>query len=139
MVTPIGLWRRGEHGDRRAWIVLSIRILATVVWFVFGSIFKVVGAVPRHREIVAEILGDDIAPLITLLIGLAETALGLWFLVGFLPRTCAIFQIVAIVSMNTLELMYARPLLLAPVPMVILNAIFLALVWYAAFCSAENF
>jgi uncharacterized membrane protein YphA (DoxX/SURF4 family) len=119
--------------------VLSIRILATIVWFVFGSIFKVVGAVPRHREIVAEILGDDIAPLITVLIGLAETALGLWFLVGFLPRTCAIFQTVAIVSMNTLELIYARPLLLAPVPMVILNAVFLALVWYAAFCSAEKF
>src|SRR4029077_7757662 len=122
-----------------AWIVLSIRILATIVWFVFGSIFKVVGAVPRHREIVAEILRDDISPLITVLIGLAETALGLWFLVGFLPRTCAIFQTAAIVSMNALELIYARPLLLAPVPMVILNAVFLALVWYAAFCSAEKF
>jgi len=139
MVTPIGLWRRGEHGDRQAWVVLSIRILATVVWFVFGSIFKVIGAVPRHREIVAAILGNDIAPLITVLIGLAETTLGLWFLIGFLPRTCAIFQTVAIVSMNALELVYARTLLLAPVPMVILNAVFLALVWYAASCSAEKF
>jgi hypothetical protein len=139
MVTPSGLWLRGKHGDRRAWIVLGIRTLATVVWFVFGAVFKVVGAVPRHREIVAGILGNEIAPLITVLIGLAETALGFWFLIGFLPRTCAMFQTVAIVSMNALELIYARTLLLAPVPMVILNTVFLALVWYAALRSAEKF
>ena len=117
MVTPLALWLRAEHGDRRAWLVLGIRILAAVVWFVFGTIFKVGGAVPRHREIVAEVLGGEIAPSITVLIGLAETALGLWFLIGFLPRICAVFQTVAIVSMNALELIYARSLLLAPAPM----------------------
>jgi uncharacterized membrane protein YphA (DoxX/SURF4 family) len=139
MISPIALWRHGKDGDRRAWIVLGIRILAAVVWFGFGSIFKVIGAVPRHQEIVAAILGRDIAPLITVLIGLAETALGLWFLIGFLPRTCAIVQTGAIISMNALELIYVRSLLLAPVPTVILNAVFLALIWYAALGSTEKF
>src|SRR5438093_1569619 len=92
------LRRATESGSAR--LVLGIRILAAVVWFVFGTIFKVGGAVPRHREIVAAVLGGEIAPSITVLIGLAETALGLWFLIGFLPRTCAILQTVAIVSMN---------------------------------------
>jgi uncharacterized membrane protein YphA (DoxX/SURF4 family) len=132
MLTPNGLWRRGERGDYCARIVLGIRILAAVVWFVFGTIFKVMSTVPRHREIVATILGDENAPLITVLIGLGETVLGLWFLIGFLPRTCAALQTAAIISMNTLELIYARSHLLAPVTMVIVNAIFLALVWSAA-------
>jgi hypothetical protein len=61
MITPVALWRRGKYGDRRARIVLGIRILAAVVWFGFGVIFKVIGAVPRHQEIVAAILGSDIA------------------------------------------------------------------------------
>ena len=132
MVTPSELWRRGAHGDRRARIVVAVRILAAVVWFVFGAVFKVIGAVPRHREIVATILGVEIAPLLVVLIGLAETALGVWFLIGFFPRSCAAIQTFAIISMNTLELMYAHSLLLAPVPMIILNSVFLALVWYAA-------
>src|SRR5436309_1591148 len=131
MVTPIELWRRGAHGDRRAWIVLAVRILAAVIWFVFGTVFKVMGAVPRHREIVAQILGSEFAPLLIVLIGLAETALGLWFLIGFFPRSCAVVQTVAIISMNGLELTYARSLLLAPIPMIILNSVFLTLVWYA--------
>jgi len=138
MINPVALWCRGKYGDRRAWIVLGIRILAAGVWCGFGSVFKVIGAVPRHQEIVAAVLGPDIAPLITVVIGLAETALGLWFLIGFLPRTCAIFQTATIISMNGLELIYARSLLLAPVPMVVLNAVFLALVWYAVLASAEK-
>jgi uncharacterized membrane protein YphA (DoxX/SURF4 family) len=132
MVTPAELWRRGVRGEGRARIVFGIRILAASVWVVFGMIFKVSGAVPRHREIVAQILGPEVAPLITVLIGLAETALGLWFLSGFLPRICALFQTVAIVVMNALEVSYARSLLLAPLPMIILNFVLLALVWHAA-------
>ena len=138
MVTPIELWRRGEPGDHRAWIVLAVRMLAAVVWFVFGTVFKVMAVVPRHREIVAHVLGPEIAPLVTVLIGLAETALGLWFLIGFFPRTCAMLQTVAIASMNTLELTYARSLLLVPVPMIVLNAVFLTLVWYGALYSSAS-
>jgi uncharacterized membrane protein YphA (DoxX/SURF4 family) len=137
-LTAPELWRRGAAGDQRARIVLGIRILTAVLWFVFGTIFKVLGAIPRHREIVGQILGSDIAPSITLLIGIAETALGIWFLIGFLPRFCAVLQTLAIVSMNALELSYARSLLLAPIPMVILNSVLLALVWYAAIYSVEN-
>lgn len=135
-MTASALWRRAERGDYRAWIVLGLRILTVAVWFVFGTIFKVFNLVPRHREIVATILGDELASLITVLIGLAETGLGLWFLVGFLPRTCATVQTVAIISMNSLELIYAHSLLLAPVPMIVLNAVLLVLVWYAALYSA---
>jgi hypothetical protein len=102
------------------------------VWFVFGTIIKVLNLVPRHREIVAAILGNESAPLITTLIGLAETIVGLWMLSGFLPRSCAVTQTITIASMNALELIYAQSLLLAPVPMLFANSALLALVWYAA-------
>jgi uncharacterized membrane protein YphA (DoxX/SURF4 family) len=132
MLTPKALWLRGESGDRSAWVVLGIRIFVAAVWFVFGTIFKVLDLVPRHREIVAAILGNEIAPAITTLIGLAETGIGLWMLSGFLPRSCAATQTIAIVSMNALELIYAHSFLLAPLPMVATNSVLLALVWYAA-------
>ena len=68
----------------------------------------------------------------TVVIGLLETVLGFWALSGFRPRSCAVVQTVAIVSMNAMELTYARSLLLAPIPMLFINSIFLAFVWYAA-------
>jgi uncharacterized membrane protein YphA (DoxX/SURF4 family) len=138
MLTPRALWLRGQNGDRSAWVVLGIRIFAAAVWFVFGTIFKVLDMVPRHREIVAAILGHEIAPAITTLIGLAETAIGLWMISGFLPRSCAVAQTIAIVSMNALELIYAKSLLLAPLPMVFVNSVLLALVWYAALWTSAK-
>lgn len=138
MITPRALWSRARHGDRSAWPVLGVRILATAVWLVFGLVFKVLGVIPRHREIVAEIVGAGSAPSVTVAVGLLETALGFWALSGFRPRSCAIIQTVAIASMNAMELAYARSLLLAPIPMICVNAIFLAAVWYAALWNREN-
>jgi uncharacterized membrane protein YphA (DoxX/SURF4 family) len=132
MLTPKNLWLRGRQGDHSAWFVLSIRIFAAAIWFVFGIIFKVLDVIPRHREIVAVILGNESATLVTTLIGSGEVIIGIWFLSGILARSCAVAQTITIATMNALELIYARPLLLAPVPMIILNAVFLVLVWYAA-------
>jgi hypothetical protein len=138
MVTPRALWFRGWRGDRSAWLVLGIRIFTTAVWFLFGTIFKILGVIPRHREIVAEIVGRSSASSVTVAIGLLETALGFWALSGFRPRSCAIIQTIAIASMNAMELTYARSLLLAPIPMVIANVSFLTFVWYAARWNPEG-
>ena len=69
---------------------------------------------------------------VTILIGVAEVAMGLWILSGIRPRTCAATQTVAIITMNTLELTLARDHLLAPIPMVCANAAFLSAGWYIA-------
>jgi uncharacterized membrane protein YphA (DoxX/SURF4 family) len=109
-----------------------IRIATASVWIVFGFLFKVMGLVPRHRLIVAAVLGEAAAGPVTLMIGGAETLMGLWILSGFRPRTCAAAQTLAIVSMNALELSLARNRLLAPLPMVCANTVFLAAGWYCA-------
>ena len=101
-------------------------------------VFKISDVVPRHRMIVASVLGEEIAGPVTVSIGVAEAAIGLWILSGFYPRTCAAVQTVAIASMNVLELCFSRHLLLAPIPMVFANLVFLAIVWYGALKVANK-
>jgi hypothetical protein len=117
-----------EPGSARA----VLRVGVALVWIVFGLIFKALDAVPRHRRIVARVVGEPRARLVLSLVAAGETALGLWMLSGrFLPL-CVALQTLAIVAMNTLELRRARELLLAPVAMVCANAVLLGLAWYVA-------
>ena len=110
----------------------ALRFATAGVWLVFGVGFKLLGLLPRHRAIVAAIVGAEAAGPVTLLVGAAEALLGLWILSGLRPRTCAAVQTLAIVTMNAIELSVARDLLLAPVAMVCANAAFLAVVWWVA-------
>jgi len=122
---------RPASGERPG-VQTTLKWGTATVWLVFGVIFKILGLVPRHRMIVASIVGAAAAGPVTVLIGGVETAVGLWILTGFKPRACAAVQTVAIVSMNVLELGLARDLLLSPVLMLCGNAVLLCLVWYWA-------
>jgi uncharacterized membrane protein YphA (DoxX/SURF4 family) len=108
------------------------RVAVAFVWLVFGIAFKLLRGLPRHERIVARILGDAVAPLLTRFIGVGETLVGLWMLSGVLLPWCALFQSVLVVTMNAIELRRARDLLLAPVPMVVANTLLLGLAWFAA-------
>jgi len=113
-------------------LIIVLRIATASVWLVFGVAFKVFGMVPRHRLIVASVVGEAAAGPVTILIGGAEAVMGLWILSGIRPRACAAAQTIAIVTMNAVELSVARDLLLAAIPMVCANAAFLAIGWYCA-------
>lgn len=108
------------------------RLVVSLVWLVFGIAFKLFRLLPRHERIVARILGEAVAPVLTRLIGLGEALVGLWMLSGRFAPWCALFQSVLVVTMNAIELRRARDLLLAPVPMVLGNAALLGLAWFAA-------
>lgn len=112
--------------------VLVLRAVTAAVWLVFGLGFKVLGLVPRHRTIVATIVGEALAGPTTIAIGLAETAMAAWILSSVRPRTCAAVQTLAIVAMNAMELTLARDYLLAPIPMLFANAAFLTAGWICA-------
>jgi hypothetical protein len=109
-----------------------LRLAIAFVWFLFGLLFKALGAVPRHRRIVARVVGDAHAGAILWLVALAEIGLGAWMLLGRALPVCMVAQTILIAAMNTQELRYARDLLLSPVAMVCANAVFLALGWYVA-------
>jgi len=89
-----------------------LKYLVAAVWLVNGLFCKVLNLVPRHRQIVARIIGDSHAAALTRAIGFAEIAMAVWILSGIKPRLNAITQIVVIASMNTLEFFLAPDLLL---------------------------
>jgi hypothetical protein len=106
------------------------------VWIFHGLYSKILNGIPRHQLIVGKILGNRIAWSATKAIGLLEVLLGIWVFTGWERLACAVVQTGAIVGMNTLEILLAGDLLISAVGMVILNAVFLSLVWrWALFAS----
>lgn len=116
--------------------VLS-QIVIAAVWVFHGLFSKILGGIPRHRLIVARILGDRLARPMTGIIGGLEVMLGLWALTGFAPVECAAVQTLAIVAMNTFEIVLAGDLLISAVGMVALNLGFLAVIWHWAFFAPK--
>jgi uncharacterized membrane protein YphA (DoxX/SURF4 family) len=102
------------------------------VWVFHGLFSKLSGGIPRHRQIVGRILGEGIADQATLVIGLLEVLLGLWIFSGFQRRTCALLQTLALISMNFLEILLAKDLLISAAGMVALNLGFIGLIWHWA-------
>lgn len=109
-----------------------IRVAIAAVWIFHGLYSKILDGVPRHRLVVARILGDHYARPLTLAIGAGEIPLGLWVLSGRRTRACALFQTLALVAMNTLEILLANELLISAPGMVALNLILLGAAWWLA-------
>jgi len=91
---------------------LGMRIVIALVWLIMGLGCKVLGWAPRHEEIVARILGAEMAPILVVLIGFGEIGMAAWILSGLYARICAGLQIILVVIMNIIELILARDLLL---------------------------
>ncbi len=99
------------------------------IWLFHGLYSKILNGIPRHRLIVGRVLGNNFAGVATKLIGLLEVLLGLWVFSGRERTGCAIVQTLAIVGMNTLEILLADDLLISAIGMVILNLGFLSMIW----------
>jgi hypothetical protein len=89
-----------------------LNYLIAAVWIANGLFCKVLNLVPRHQEIVARIIGNAHAGVLTRMIGLAEIAMAVWILSGFKTKLNAITQVVVIATMNSLEFIMAPDLLL---------------------------
>lgn len=102
------------------------------MWVFHGLYSKLLEGIPRHRMIVARVLGEDLAKAATMAVGVLEILLGLWAFSHRFPRSCAAVQTLAIITMNTLEISRALDLLISAPGMVALNLAFLSLGWYSA-------
>lgn len=91
---------------------IAIVYLAAAVWLINGLLCKILNMVPRHREIVGELLGHYYAGTFTFVIGLLECLMAFWILSGFWPRVNTLTQIVVILSMNLIEFALVPGLLL---------------------------
>jgi hypothetical protein len=104
------------------------------VWLVHGLYNKLLGGSPRHLAIVQSVpgLSGAAGERLLIVVGVGEVAMALWVLSTWKPRLCAATQTVALLSMNLVELTFARPLLLWPAGLIPLNLLFLGLVWTGA-------
>ena len=107
--------------------------LIAAVWLGNGLFCKVLNLVPRHQEIVARILGNADARGFTLLIGVSETGMAVWILVGIWSRLNAITQIVIIAAMNALEYFLAPDLLLWGRGNAVFAFLFILLIYFNEF------
>ena len=108
--------------------------LVAAVWLVHGLYNKLLGGSERHLQIVQAVPGLEgrTGVAVLALVGVAEVAIAAWVMSRRAPRTCAATQTVLLLSMNAIELTFARHLLLWPAGLVPLNLAFLALAWTAA-------
>src|SRR4051794_10304319 len=92
----------------------AARWLVAAVWLIHGLYNKLLDGSPRHLQIVQSTPGLDGATgeYALYVIGGGEVAIALWVLSGFTPRLCAAVQTLCLLSMNVLELAFARHLLL---------------------------
>src|SRR6187397_2771561 len=114
------------------------QILIGAVWVFHGLYSKILNGIPRHQLIVARVLGERWARPATKLIGGAEVLLGVWVFTGLASVECAAVQTLAIVSMNALEIVRARSLLISAPGMVLLNLCFLAVIWHWALVAPRS-
>lgn len=89
-----------------------LTICIAMVWLVNGLYCKVLGAVPRHEQIVAQILGASFAKPLTTIIGLAEIVMFFWILSRWKSQLNAIIQILIVIIMNILERILVPDMLL---------------------------
>lgn len=89
-----------------------LRYLTALVWLVNGLVCKVLNFVPRHQQIVGEILSDEYARALTFTIGISEIVMAIWILWGIYSRLNVIIQITIVATMNIIEFILVPDLLL---------------------------
>lgn len=110
-----------------------LTILISSVWLVNGLICKVLSLVPRHQQIVSEILGSEHSRFLTILIGLSEVVMAIWIISKYRSKFNAIIQIVIVAIMNLLEFLLVPELLMWGRMNSLFAFVFIFIVWYNEF------
>lgn len=116
--------------------ILNIGIAA--VWLINGLYCKVLGLVPRHQQIVATLVGNSSAPMMTIVIGVAEICMAVWVLSGLFSRTNAIIQIIVVLMMNIIEFVLVPELLLWGRLNILFALVFVSVVYYNTFYLGKS-
>ncbi|AQX05457.1 hypothetical protein BAX97_14325 [Elizabethkingia meningoseptica] len=116
--------------------IISYSIAA--VWLVNGLFCKVLDFVPRHREIVANIIGHEYSKSFTIIIGFAEILMAVWILTGWKSRLNAITQSIVIATMNIMEFILVPHLLLWGRFNIVFASMLIVLIIYNEFVLSET-
>ena len=116
--------------------ILTITI--ATVWLLNGLVCKVLNLVPRHQQIVAEILGQEHSRFLTVLIGFSEIIMAIWIVSGYKSRLNVVLQMVIVLTMNILESLLVPDLLLWGRMNFLFAILFLSVVWYNEFVLSKK-
>src|ERR1041385_2706573 len=121
-----------DESRRPLWLLtprrhILLQMFIASVWLYHGLFNKLLHLSPRHLLIIQSIpvFAGSLGRWLLLVIGLAEVLIAIWVIGGHNPRLCAAVQTVALLSMNILELIFARQHLLAPSALLPINLLFL--------------
>jgi hypothetical protein len=111
-----------------------IHVAVAAVWFYEGLWCKLLNGQPRQLRVVEAVplSGPRVATKLLKLLGVVETAIGVWILTGIAPILCAVAQTALLVTLNLCGLIWARRLIDDPGGMVVKNFAVLVLVWVSA-------
>lgn len=62
--------------------IWAARVFIAGVWIFHGLYSKILDGIPRHKQIIGKILGEEVADAATVAIGVMEILLGCWVLTG---------------------------------------------------------
>ena len=108
-------------------------ICFSLIWLVNGLFCKILNLVPRHQQIVAEILGESFSRPLTFAIGIGEVFMAIWIISRKFSTLSAITQILLIVNMNIIEFIFASHLLLWGKLNIVFAFSLAALIYYQVF------
>lgn len=112
--------------------------LIASVWLVNGLVCKVLNLVPRHQEIVSEILGQEHARSLTILIGVSEIVMAIWIVSRYKSKINATLQIGIVAIMNLLEFFLVPDLLMWGRVNFLFALMFTIVVFYNEFILNKN-
>ncbi len=115
-----------------------LTLLIALVWLINGVFAKLLNYVPRHEQIVARILGEDYSATILKAIGFGEILIVIWILSRIYPRICAATQILLVATMNILEFIFARDLLLWGGLNAVFAFVFICVIYFNEFILSKK-
>jgi hypothetical protein len=116
-----------------------LNVIIASVWLINGLIFKIFNVIPRHEQIVGEILSTKASSFLTFLIGLGEVALAFWILSKYKSKLCTIFQITIIGAMNIIEFIVVPELLLWGKLNIVFAFAFMGLIYFNEYILKNKF
>jgi len=116
-----------------------LQVAVAAVWLYEGMWCKVLGRSKHEFEVVAQVpfLAPATSHALLRVLGVVETALGIWVLAGWQPIAAAIAQTALLVTLNTAGIYFSRQRIPDPAGMLVKNAAFLVFAWVAASAVAQ--
>lgn len=84
---------------------------------------------PRHKQIVEEILGTTYSQIYIILIGIGEVCIAIWIISNLWKKLCGACQIILIALMNIIEFITVPKLLLFGKLNIVIAFIFITVVY----------